>query len=95
MVDVREMDSNDLVAFACKYRKLQCYRSFFFPLFLSLTFRQGERRFWLGTMVDDMFIDTPQFEFEAQGTVELDSEGNLPFDSVGSNANDGEDVRKS
>lgn len=45
-------------------------------------------------MVDDMFIDSPQFEFEAQGTVVLDADGNLPFDSIGSSVNDGEDVRK-
>lgn len=47
---------------------------------------------YLGTMVDDMFLDTPQFEFGARGLVTLDSEGNLPFDSVGTDANDGEDV---
>ena len=47
---------------------------------------------YLGTMVDDMFLDTPQFEFGARGQVTLDSEGNLPFDSVGTDANDGENV---
>lgn len=60
-----------------------CCRSYAFRTDL-----QGERRFWLGAMVDDLFLETPAFNFSGS------SDTVIAFDGVGDISNEGDKVRR-
>lgn len=49
---------------------------------------QGERRFYLGTMVDDLFLDTNVFEFNGGDSTPV------PYDNVYEENNEGEKVSR-